>query len=76
MVLRALLLISTSKTRHRFHLCAASSWHWVGVEILEEECLLTTMQEGLQGVVVEGLLSEGPANEAEVKEEDGETWEK
>jgi hypothetical protein len=82
-VLRALLLTSTSKTRHRFHLSTIKQPHLVvalalhvGVEIQEEEHLLT-MQEALEGVAVEGLLSEGgPANEVEVKEEDGETGKK
>ena len=82
-VLPALLLTSTSKTRHRFHLSTIKQPHLavalvlhVGVEVLEEEHLLTTMQEALQGVAVEGLPSEGPVNEAEVKEEDGEIGKK
>ena len=74
-VLPVLLLTSMLKTKRHFHLSIirqllllVALTSRVDGEIPEEHLLI--MQEVPSEVVVEGFLSEGPANEVEVKEEE------
>jgi hypothetical protein len=80
-VLPVLLLTSMLKTKRHFHssiirrlLLVVALTSRVDGGIPEEHLLI--IREVPSEVAVEGLLSEGPANEVEVKEEDGETGKK
>ena len=77
-VLRARLLTSMLKMKHRFHLSIIRQLLLVVAQVLRvggeiPGGQLAIMQEAPSEAAVVDFLSEGPANEVQVKEEDGET---